>query len=147
MLKMTQITRTDAEALATLIRRLRPDWGQSGCVEAIRRCSTGALSEIAVAFIRMAEDGSIHTPGLLHTPGRWWYRAAPGDQPAGEALRNHDHCPVHPAHDRRTCQPCETDRGPDITPEHLAELRHQILEATAAGKAHIQQLAARRRPT
>src|SRR5689334_13424900 len=77
---MSLIHRADAEALATFVRRLRPDWNQAGTVAAIQASRTAALSEVAVALIRLAEDGSAKTPALLNTDGHWWFRAARNEQ-------------------------------------------------------------------
>ena len=121
---MTTPSRTDAEALATFTRRLRPDWNHAGIVAAILACRTAALSETAVALIRMAEDGSVQTPGLLNTPGRWWFKAADQDRPAGEATRNRDRCPEHPDHDRLECPRHDrTPAHPDTIAAALAAAR------------------------
>ena len=114
-------TRVQAEALATFVRHLRPDWDHPGIVHAIGRCQREAVSEIAVALIRLAENGQAKTPALLPEPGRHWKRAGLDDAPAGPNSRNLDRCHVHPGQDRRTCQPCADERGPELTPEQIAE--------------------------
>ena len=84
---MSSTTRVQAEALATLVRLIRPDWDHPGIVHAIGRCKREPLSEVAVALIRLAENGQAKTPALLPEPGRHWKRAALDDTPAGPNTR------------------------------------------------------------
>ena len=138
-------TRVQAEALATFVRQLRPDWDHPGIVAAIGRCKREPLSEVAVALIRLAENGQAKTPALLPEPGRHWNRAAIDDRPAGPALRNLDLCPEH-GNPRRDCLDCRRDAGPDLTPEQIAAnaaaLRTQIAQA---GRERVARLAAQRK--
>jgi len=113
---MTRFSRADTEALATFTRRLRPDWNHPGIITAIDACREGSLSEVAVALIRLAEDGTVTTPALLPRPGRHWMRAAVGDAPAGPNLRNSIPCHVHPDQ----VMPCPTCRHDAETAEPVA---------------------------
>lgn len=146
---MTSIGRTDAEALATFVRRLRPDWNQAGTVHAISQCRDGALSEIAVALIRLAEDGSVKTPSLLTSPGRHWNRASRDETPAGPNLRHLDMCPDHPNVERTHC----TQHEPIATPEAIKAARALITRAVLDAADYHRQMqalgrerAARRKP-
>lgn len=134
-------TRVQAEALATFVRQLRPDWDHPGIVHAIGRCQREPLSEIAVALIRLAENGQAKTPALLPEPGRHWKRAALDDTPAGPNTRNLDLCPDH-GNPRRDCLDCHRDAGPELTPEQIAanaaamraqvrEMQRQVREGNA----------------
>lgn len=134
-------TRVQAEALATFVRQLRPDWDHPGIVHAIGRCQREPLSEIAVALIRLAENGQAKTPALLPEPGRHWKRAALDDTPAGPNTRNLDLCPDH-GNPRRDCLDCRRDAGPELTPEQIAanaaamraqvrEMQRQVREGNA----------------
>ena len=138
-------TRVQAEALATFVRQLRPDWDHPGIVAAIGRCKREPLSEVAVALIRLAENGQAKTPALLPEPGRHWNRAAIDDRPAGPALRNLDLCPEH-GNPRRDCLDCRRDAGPELTPEQIAAnaaaLRTQIAEKS---RERVARLAAQRK--
>ena len=138
-------TRVQAEALATFVRQLRPDWDHPGIVAAIGRCKREPLSEVAVALIRLAENGQAKTPALLPEPGRHWNRAAVDDRLAGPNLRNLDLCPEH-GNPRRDCLDCRRDAGPDLTPEQIAAnaaaLRTQIAQA---GRERVARLAAQRK--
>ena len=107
-------TRAQAEALATFVRLIRKDWDHPGIVAAIGRCKREPLSEVAVALIRLAENGQAKTPALLPEPGRHWKRAALDETAAGPNTRNLDHCPIHPGHERRDCRPCRDDHGPTL---------------------------------
>lgn len=110
------VSRVSAEKLATFVRQLRPDWDHPGIVHAIGRCQREPLSEIAVALIRLAENGQAKTPALLPEPGRHWMRAAVGDTPAGPNLRNSIPCHVHPDQ----VMPCPTCRHESETAEPVA---------------------------
>ena len=138
-------TRVQAEALATFVRQMRPDWDHPGIVAAIGRCKREPLSEVAVALIRLAENGQAKTPALLPEPGRHWNRAAIDDRPAGPNTRNLDLCPDH-GNPRRDCLDCRRDAGPELTPEQIAAnaaaLRTQIAEKS---RERVARLAAQRK--
>ncbi len=138
-------TRVQAEALATFVRQLRKDWDHPGIVAAIGRCKREPLSEVAVALIRLAENGQAKTPALLPEPGRHWKRAGLDDAPAGPNIRNLDRCPEH-GNPRRDCLDCRRETGPDLTPEQIranaAALRTQIAQA---GRERVARLAAQRK--
>ena len=124
-------TRVQAEALATFVRLIRKDWDHPGIVAAIGRCKREPLSEVAVALIRLAENGQAKTPALLPEPGRHWNRAALDDRPAGPNTRNLDMCPDH-GNPRRDCLDCRRETGPELTPEQItanaAAMRAQVRE-------------------
>ena len=138
-------TRAQAEALATFVRLIRKDWDHPGIVAAIGRCKREPLSEVAVALIRLAENGQAKTPALLPEPGRHWKRAGLDDAPAGPNIRNLDRCPDH-GNPRRDCLDCRRETGPDLTPEQIranaAALRTQIAQA---GRERVARLAAQRK--
>ena len=142
---MSTTTRVQAEALATFVRLLRPDWDHPGIVHAIGRCQREAISETAVALIRLAENGQAKTPALLPEPGRHWKRAGLDDAPAGPNVRNLDRCPEH-GNPRTDCLDCRRETGPDLTPEQIAAnaaaLRTQV---AAKGRERVARLAAQRK--
>ncbi len=115
------VRRVEAEALATFVRQLRPDWDHPGIVAAIGRCKREPLSEIAVALIRLAENGRARTPALLPGHGRHWANASIDDGPAGPNLVRRDTCWTHPGQDRATCPDCATERGRPTTDAERAE--------------------------
>ena len=137
-------TRVQAEALATFVRQLRPDWDHPGIVAAIGRCKREPLSEVAVALIRLAENGQAKTPALLPEPGRHWNRAAIDDRPAGPNLRNLDLCPEH-GNPRRDCLDCRRDAGPDLTPEQIAANAQALRAQIADTQRRVRELNAERR--
>ena len=141
---MSSTTRVQAEALATLVRQLRPDWDHPGIVHAIGRCHREALSEIAVALIRLAENGQAKTPALLPEPGRHWTRAALDDTPAGPNTRNLDHCPIHPGHERRDCRPCRDDHGPTLDDQARAAAADECRGVIAELQRKVRELRAER---
>ena len=127
---MSRHHRADAEALATFVRRLRPPtgdaaWGQAQTVQAIL-ASREPLSETAVALIRLAEDATVQSPSLLNQDGHWWYRAARGEQPAGQALRASNTCPEHPRQPMGECAECRNEAGRELTPDEIAQAAHAI---------------------
>ena len=137
-------TRVQAEALATFVRQLRPDWDHPGIVAAIGRCKREPLSEVAVALIRLAENGQAKTPALLPEPGRHWNRAAIDDRPAGPALRNLDLCPEH-GNPRRDCLDCRRETGPDLTTEQIAANAQALRAQIADTQRRFRELNAERR--
>ena len=138
-------TRVQAEALATFVRLLRPDWDHPGIVHAIGRCQREALPEVAVALIRLAENGQAKTPALLPEPGRHWKRAGLDDAPAGPNTRNLDLCPDH-GNPRRDCLDCRRENGPELTPEQIAANATAIRsEVAARGRDRIARMAAQKR--
>lgn len=141
---MSSTTRVQAEALATFVRQLRPDWDHPGIVHAIGRCHREALSEIAVALIRLAENGQAKTPALLPEPGRHWTRAALDDTPAGPNTRNLDHCPIHPGHERRDCRPCRDDHGPTLDDHARAAAADECRGVIADQQRKVRELRAER---
>jgi hypothetical protein len=141
---MSSTTRVQAEALATFVRQLRPDWDHPGIVHAIGRCQREALSEIAVALIRLAENGQAKTPALLPEPGRHWTRAALDDTPAGPNTRNLDHCPIHPGHERRDCRPCRDDHGPTLDDQARAAAADECRGVIAELQRKVRELRAER---
>ena len=137
-------TRAQAEALATFVRLIRKDWDHPGIVHAIGRCHREALSEIAVALIRLAENGQAKTPALLPEPGRHWTRAALDDTPAGPNTRNLDHCPIHPGHERRDCRPCRDDHGPTLDDQARAAAADECRGVIAELQRKVRELRAER---
>ena len=138
------VTRAQAEALATFVRLIRKDWDHPGIVHAIGRCHREALSEIAVALIRLAENGQAKTPALLPEPGRHWTRAALDDTPAGPNTRNLDHCPIHPGHERRDCRPCRDDHGPTLDDQARAAAADECRGVIAELQRKVRELRAER---
>ncbi len=126
---MTSIRLAEAQALATFARYIRPDWNQAGVVDAIGKCRNVALSEVAVALIRLAEDGSVKTPALLPTAGRHWARASRDETPTGPNLAHRDMCLEHPDTDRRECTRHEapTPMPPGLRDQIRASVEHARL--------------------
>ena len=137
-------TRAQAEALATFVRLIRKDWDHPGIVAAIGRCKREPLSEVAVALIRLAENGQAKTPALLPEPGRHWTRAALDDTPAGPNTRNLDHCPIHPGHERRDCRPCRDDHGPTLDDQARAAAADECRAVIAELQRKVRELRAER---
>lgn len=103
-----RITKVQAEALSTFVRLIRPEWRHPGIMAALEKAAaTADVHDVACALIRLAEDGTVKTPGLLDKPGPHWLKPD-GSKPA----RRGDHtltCPEHA--ERLPCGRCIADTG------------------------------------
>lgn len=102
------MTKVQAEALAAFVARIRPEWRPAGILAALEKAApTADVHDVACALIRLAEDATVKTPGLLPQPGPHWLKAD-GSKPA----RRGDHtmtCPEHAEH--LPCGRCIADTG------------------------------------
>jgi hypothetical protein len=129
---MSRLTRTQAEALATFIVRMRDDWSHGGVMAAIERANIVDGLDTARALVNLAADKTATTPALLVKPGPWWR------DPTGENMappRNSMRCHDHPDQ----VMPCATCRAELVpaTPEQIAGHMAAIRAATASGLATI----------
>lgn len=103
-----RMTKVQAEALAAFVARIRPEWRPAGILTALEKAApTADVHDVACALIRLAEDATVKTPGLLPQPGPHWLKAD-GSKPA----RRGDHtmtCPEHAEH--LPCGRCIADTG------------------------------------
>lgn len=139
-----KIDRATAQAFAQAVNRIRPDWDVPGIRTVIERSPrNAALSEILVAAARLAERPDVRSPGLLLEDGPWWDTAATGNtRPAWVSQR--DLCPDH-GQPRRDCRPCADERGPNLTPEQVAENAAQLRALIADKQRQVRELNAERR--
>lgn len=91
---MTILTRTQAEALAAFIVRVREDWSHGGVMAALEKSNIVDALDTARAVVNLAADPTAKTPALLAKPGPWW-RNPTGENVAPE--RYTMHCHEHPA--------------------------------------------------
>ena len=89
---MTILTRTQAEALATFIVRVREDWSHSGVMAALEKSNIVDALDTARAVVNLAADPTAKTPALLAKPGPWW-RNPTGENVSPEryTMRCHEH--------------------------------------------------------
>ena len=103
-----RMTKVQAEALAAFVARIRPEWRPAGILAALEKAAaTADVHDVACALIRLAEDGTVKTPGLLPQAGPHWLKPD-GSKPA----RRGDHtltCPEHA--ERLPCGRCIADTG------------------------------------
>lgn len=103
-----RMTKVQAEALAAFVARIRPEWRPAGILAALEKAApTADVHDVACALIRLAEDATVKTPGLLPQPGPHWLKPD-GTKPA----RRGDHtltCPEHA--ERLPCGRCIADTG------------------------------------
>ena len=102
------MTKVQAEALAAFVARIRPEWRPAGILAALEKAApTADVHDVACALIRLAEDATVKTPGLLPQPGPHWLKPD-GSKPT----RRGDHtmtCPEHAEH--LPCGRCIADTG------------------------------------
>lgn len=127
---MTHISRIEAEALATAVAWLRPDWNQPGVLAALRDVApTADKWDVYHAIGAIAADPTVKTPGFLKTKGAHWQRMD-GSKPA----RRGDHnvpCVDHPTYD----MPCpHLDHHGQMTLDEIAEAKAAVLAAAAAAR-------------
>ena len=91
---MARMARSQAEALAAFVVRVRTDWSHGGVTAAIERAADADPLDVARALVTLAADRSMLTPALLAKPGPWWRNAA-GLNVAPE--RYTQQCHDHPA--------------------------------------------------
>ena len=126
------MTRTQAEALATLATRLRPDWDHPGVMAAIRAAAPlGSPAAVSVALCRLADRHDLQTPALLPQPGSHW-----AGTPVAER-RPPTMCGEHPERRALACPDCaQTHTATDETrEEHLAAMRDAIRVKSAERRA------------
>lgn len=102
------MTKVQAEALAAFVARIRPEWRPAGILAALEKAApTADVHDVACALIRLAEDATVKTPGLLPQPGPHWLKPD-GSEPA----RRGDHTMTCPEHaERLPCGRCIADTG------------------------------------
>lgn len=103
-----KMTKVQAEALAAFVARVRPEWRLAGILAALEKAApTADVHDVACALIRLAEDATVKTPGLLPQPGPHWLKPD-GSKPA----RRGDHTMTCPEHaERLPCGRCIADTG------------------------------------
>lgn len=127
---MSRLTRTQAEALATFIVRMRDDWSHGGVMAAIERANIVDGLDTARALVNLAADKTATTPALLVKPGPWWR------DPTGENMappRNSMPCHEHPGQSW-PCPECEATREP-ATPAVRAQAIADARAAIAAARS------------
>lgn len=140
-----KITKVQAEALATFARLIRPDWGHPGIMAALEKAAaTADVHDVACALIRLAEDATVKTPGMLPQPGPHWLKPD-GTKPA----RRGDHAVTCPEHgERMPCGRCIADTGAPPA-EVLGDIRaaldaakttHHQREAEQAAREELRRI-------
>lgn len=122
---MTILTRTQAEALATFIVRVREDWSHGGVMAALEKSNIVDALDTARAVVNLAADPTAKTPALLAKPGPWWRN------PAGENVghgSNNMRCHVHGDQEI----PCSTCRA-----EYVPASPHTVQAAMATIRADL----------
>lgn len=123
---MARMARTQAEALAAFVVRVRTDWSHGGVVAAIERAADADPLDVARALVTLAADRSMLTPALLAKPGPWWRNPA-GENVAPE--RYTQQCHDHPV-EAVPCRECR--RAAEADPPSTATIEAARAAARAA---------------
>ena len=115
------ISRPQAEALATFIAHVRPDWHRPGILAAIDRASRlGSPGHIGSALSRLADNRELRTPALLAEPGPHWHGTPIAAQ------RPPTMCGDHPQQRALGCRPCADELAAVDHETHADALRRAI---------------------
>ena len=129
---MTILTRTQAEALAAFIIRVRTDWSHGGVMAAIGKVTDADPLDIARALVNLAADPTALTPALLEKPGPWWRNPESRNvAPPRNSMRCHEH-----PDQEMPCATCRAELVP-ATASQIAGHMAAIRAATASGLATI----------
>ncbi|QFG09607.1 hypothetical protein HYQ00_gp63 [Arthrobacter phage TripleJ] len=133
MTDLPAITKPQAEALASLLHELRPEWGIPALMTLIgkNRAHPARFPQLAqaavAAAIRTNPDGShtARTPAVIYQPGRHW------DQPvmeAGAVVPPGPPCEDHPTEAAHNCRACWGDVRAGIRPHDHIGKHHEPQE-------------------
>src|SRR5690349_17586979 len=127
------MTEVQAQALATFVARIRPDWDHPGIMAALGKAANlGTPAQVARALVNLAENHDLRTPAILAQPGSHW------SAPNGERIQirgtNDVHCHEHPS-SVHPCPHCAAKSTPPPVndPEWIAMKRE--LEARRTPRA------------
>ena len=131
---MTTPSRTSAEnALAQVIRAIRPDWDTPGILSALRSRPMVALDQVAAAALWATTRTDQHTPHLIAEDNGEALDRLLGKQlgpPTPMPTRN---CWTHPDQPRGACADCaaqaRTVATPDRVSQHIAQAKAAIRAA------------------
>lgn len=111
---MHQLTEQEANALAYILNRIRPDWTTKSILTILsKNRETPSLADLTIAATTKAQDPTCKTPAPIFLPGNHWperarHRIDPGPE-----------CPDHTGHHAYNCGPCTTDITLGDRPPHL----------------------------
>jgi hypothetical protein len=120
------MSKVQAEALATFIAKIRPDWDHPGILAAIGKAQhLASPASVARALCVLADNRELKTPALLAQAGRHW---VVDGQPTGPNNSANMHCHRHPL-SVLPCPQCEAeDRPHPCPPDVLAEMKAVIAQ-------------------
>lgn len=124
MMKHLRLTRSQGEALTTLVGTMRKDWDLPGVRAAIRQAAEiGPAFDVIVATVRAAANTEARTPAFIPSPGPHWQGTATGSHQPPTM------CGLHPEQRALRCPECATT--PTATPEQIAAARQRARELAA----------------
>lgn len=116
-----------------------PEWDTPG-IRAALAATEGPPGAVLAAACLAAEDPALAKPSAAAFRKHWPVNAT-ATPPRAPQL---DLCPDH-GQPRRDCQPCADERGPDLTPEQVAENAAQLRALIADKQRQVRELNAERR--
>lgn len=120
------MTKSQGEALATFVARIRDDWDHPGILASIGKAQhLGSPVQVARALLALAENRELRTPAILSYPGSHWADESGAVTPPKK--RHTMLCPEHPGKEV-PCDRCREGTRPP-TPEELAAMRQTTKEA------------------
>ncbi len=117
-----------------------PEWDAPGIRAALTGCE-GTPGAVLAAACLAAEDAALAKPSVAALRNHWPINAK-SEPPRTPQL---DRCLVHPGQDRRTCRACADERGPELTPEQIAEQARALRAQVADQQRQVRELNAQRR--
>jgi hypothetical protein len=103
------LTRQQAQSLAAVIHKLRPEWDERGVIRALEKCAGLNPFEVSMAAIRAANDPGAKTPGVIPTDGPHWHERVTADRSPRNPMP-HEECGSHRGQFRLSCSGCASDR-------------------------------------
>lgn len=136
------VSQRDAQALAYLANRLRPDWDRPGVEKILARVADRDLGKVAVAALVVAvQRTDQRTPACIAMEGHHWHVLVSGPL-APPRLMPADTCPVHLDPVDR-CRGCAADRLAGMATPALAEPASQAVRSQRLTEARTAIRAAR----
>lgn len=119
------MTQVQAEALATLVTRLRPDWDHVGLMSVIGKARhMGTATQISRALLALCENRELRTPALLAEKGRHWQQDG---EPIGPNGSHNIRCPEHSL-SVMPCPECAAKKCPPPTSGEYAAARLSLAQ-------------------
>ena len=136
------MTEVQAQALATFVARIRPDWDHPGIMAALGKAANlGSPVQVARALVNLAENPDLRTPAILAQPGSHW--SAPNGERVQIRGANDVHCPEHPS----SVHPCPQCAAKRCTPDPVEHADYLAAKEALRGRQGPAPVEQRHKPT